>query len=265
MATEGVLRDSEKASIDRSLEALRVKLESCFTGASESNESVKRHFAFGSYTRGTILPRPMDPQSDVDYMIVFADSDSKPQTCLERLKRFVERHYRSSEITQSHPTIILSMNHIRFELVPAIETFWRGIQIPAKRSLFSEWMMTSPNAFNEELSQKNKSNNNLIKPLARLVKYWNVCNKYPFESFQLEKRIVDHWTLSIDLFGGNLRERFDAFMDDLSVFWSDTAHQKSAIGRAHQILAVLASAPKSDPGPTTALHSAPRPPADPLR
>lgn len=34
-----------------------------------------------------------DPQSDIDYMIVFADSDAKPQAYLDRLRRFAEARY----------------------------------------------------------------------------------------------------------------------------------------------------------------------------
>lgn len=236
LATEGVIRDSEKVSIDKSLAILQGKLESYFSDA-----PLKKHFAFGSFTRGTLLPRNMDSQSDVDYIIVFTDSDSKPQTYLDRIRRFAEAHYQRSEIFQSNPTIILSMNHIRFELVPAIETFWSGIQIPAKKSSYSEWLTTTPNDFNDELTQKNKNNENLIKPLIRLVKYWNACNKYPFESFELEKWVVGYWTIYIALFGGNLWERFDAFMNQLSVFWADSEYKKVAIARAQEIIAEVGS------------------------
>lgn len=58
-------------------------------------------------TRNTILPRYMDSHSDVDYMVVFKDSGFRPQTYLERLRRFVERNYTRSQIKQSHPTIQL--------------------------------------------------------------------------------------------------------------------------------------------------------------
>lgn len=52
--------------------------------------SLKQHFRFGSSTRGTILPRSMDEQSDIDYMIVFNENNATPQTYLNRLKTFVE-------------------------------------------------------------------------------------------------------------------------------------------------------------------------------
>src|SRR3989344_2910514 len=237
LATEGVIRELEKVNITRSLSLLKERLNSHFNDAESNNVKVEKHFAFGSYTRGTILPRSMDPLSDVDYMIVFADSEARPQTCLDRLRRFVEKYYEKAEVAQSHPTIVLSLNHIRFELVPAIDAFWSGIQIPGKRSAYSEWMSTTPNQFNERLSEKNKYNDNLIKPLIRLLKYWNASNDYPFESFELEKTVVGHRPFCIILFGGNLWKRFSVFVENVfDVDWADTEHQKNAVRRAQGIV-----------------------------
>jgi predicted nucleotidyltransferase len=233
LATNGIIRELEKVNIDRSLSLLRVRLDSYFGQASSNASRIKSHFAFGSYTRGTMLPRSMDPHSDVDYMVVFDDANLHPQSCLDRLKRFVERNYQSSEIYQSHPTIILSLNHIRFELVPTIETFFSGIQIPSKNSPFSNWMSTTPNEFNKDLIEKNKDNSNLIKPLIRLLKYWNASNKYPFESFDLEKMVVSHWTLSTVFFNPTLWRRFRDFMGELS---GSNNHQNRAVERANKII-----------------------------
>lgn len=178
----------------------------------------------------------MDPHSDVDHMIIFDDENLRPQSCLARLKRFVEKHYRTSEIFQSHPTIILSLNHVRFELVPAIETSFSGIQIPTKNSFFSHWTPTSPNKFNTALTEKNKGNCNLIKPLIRLLKYWNASNNYPFESFNLENMVVTHWTLSTVLSNPTLWKRFRDFINELS---GSTRRQIHAVERAQKLIAEI--------------------------
>lgn len=234
LSTNGLIRELEKVNINRSLALLQNRLDSHFGQAAANASGIKSHFAFGSYTRGTMLPRSMDPHSDVDYMVIFDDRNLQPQSCLARLKRFVERHYRTSEIFQSHPTIILSLNHVRFELVPAIETFFSGIQIPTKGSLFSNWASTSPNEFNKALTEKNKSNYNAIKPLVRLLKYWNACNGYPFESFELENHIVTHWTITTALFKPTLWRRFRDFIGELS---GSNNRQNHAIERARRIIA----------------------------
>ena len=237
LARAALVRELEKVNIRRSLALLQSRVTEHFREPVASGSELSRHFAFGSFTRGTMLPRSMDPLSDVDYLIIFANSDLKPQSCLDRLRRFIEKHYRKgSEIKQSHPTIILSLNHIRFELVPAIETSWSGIQIPSKASLFSNWATTNPNEFNAALTEKNRGNEDMIKPLIRITKYWNALNDYPFESYSLEQMIVDHWKLSTVFSGATLWRRFRDFMNDLDADNASTNHRRNAISKAQRII-----------------------------
>ena len=83
-----VLSEDEKTSITKSITTLSSRLSAYF------GSNITSHFQFGSYTRGTILPRKADSNSDIDYMIVFNTSDGqkKPQTYLDRLKR-APRHF----------------------------------------------------------------------------------------------------------------------------------------------------------------------------
>ncbi len=184
LASTLVLSEAEKSSITTSINTLSSRLTLYFSN------TVTNHFQFGSSTRGTILPRKADSHSDIDYMVVFNTSDGqkKPQTYLDRLRRFVEARYSTSEICQSHPTIVLSLNHINFELVPAIYNY--GYHIPSPASSWLEWTSTDPSGTNELLQNENKDNNYQIKPLVRLIKYWNTRNGYPFTSFYLEQDIV---------------------------------------------------------------------------
>lgn len=232
-----MIRELEKVNIRRSLAILQTRIAEHFRESASNASEVTRHFTFGSFTRGTMLPRNMDSLSDVDYLILFANSNLKPQSCLSRLRRFVEKYYREgSEIKQSHPTLILSLNHIRFELVPAIETSWNGIQIPTKASLFSDWMPTNPNEFNAVLTEKNQGNEDLIKPLIRITKYWNALNDYPFESYTLEQRIVAHWKLVTVFSGATLWRRFRDFINDLDPNNTSTNRGRQAIVRAQAII-----------------------------
>lgn len=236
LSESAIARDLTKLNIDRSLESLRTKIDSHFSGTILTGKTLKEHFAFGSYTRGTMLPRNMDSQSDIDYMVVFNDSDAKPQTYLDRLRRFVEEKYPKSEIFQSSPTIVLELNHIKFELVPAIKTLWDGLQIPNRSGNRQGWMATEPNEFNERLTEKNKRNDNHIKPLIRVLKYWNARNGYPFESFQLEQKVVDHISFSGLLLRTNLWNRFADFVEDMDSSWNDPDYKKEAIARATELV-----------------------------
>jgi hypothetical protein len=238
LARAAMVRELEKVNIRRSLKLLQTRLSEHFREPASNASEVIRHFTFGSFTRGTMLPRSMDPQSDVDYLIVFANSSLRPQSCLDRLRRFVESYYRKgSEIKQSHPTIILSLNHIRFELVPAIETSWNGIQIPTKASLFFDWKPTNPNEFNAALTEKNRGNEDLIKPLIRITKYWNALNDYPFESYALEQMVVAHWKLLGVIFGATLWRRFRDFINGLDAGNASTDRGRYVIERAQSIIA----------------------------
>lgn len=234
LASQAIIRDAEKVSIQRSINTLRVRLNQHF-GA-----DIKQQLIFGSYSRNTILPRSMDERSDIDYMIIFGDVNIQPQALLNRLNRFAKKYYNSSDISQSNPTIVLELNHIRFELVPAYQSWWSGLQIPAPAANYENWMDTDPNGFNDALTHKNQSNNNLIKPLARLVKYWNASNNYIFDSYSLEQGIVNHgfWHIGgLGLFGRNqLKDYFFHYMESIDLEWNAAQWRKDKVSRAQRII-----------------------------
>ena len=183
LASSLVLSSDENESIKKSITTLETRLSNWF------GSDVIESFKFGSYTRGTILPRKADSESDIDYMVVFDNyDDCKPQAYLNRLKKFVEYYYSTSEIHQSSPTIVLKLNHIKFELVPAYNEY--GIyRIPDGKD---DWMNTDPNDINKQLTEVNQTNSSKIKPVIRLIKYWNIdtCNRN-FISYILEKNLIN--------------------------------------------------------------------------
>lgn len=230
LACETVLRDNEKEGIQRSIDTLQIRLIKHF------GDQLSSHFVFGSYSRGTILPRSMDPQSDVDYMIIFSDSGLQPQSYLDRLRRFAEHYYIRSEISQSHPTIVLELNHIQFELVPAIWNYYENsLQIPAKFSNYQSWQNTNPKDFNDKLTIANQIQNNNIKPLVRIMKYWNAKSGYPFESYTLEQQIVSHRYCFLGLaMQRQISDYFFQVVDALDVGVSAPQWKQDAVTRMKQ-------------------------------
>lgn len=191
-ASNLILTKSENDSISTSISTLKKRLKEYF------GSNLLDHFMFGSNTRGTILPRKVDPNSDVDYMLVFDNSENiKPQSFLNRVRKFAESKYSTSEIYQSHPTIVLELNHIKFELVPAYGAFL-GYYIPEKGNWGDSWIYTNPTEINKSLTDKNVSNNFLIKPLVRLLKYWNATSRV-YSSYKLEEYVINqyYWTQNI--------------------------------------------------------------------
>ncbi len=122
-----VLRGTEKDSISTSISTLKLRLSSHF------GTDINNQFRFGSSERETILPRKADENSDIDYMIVFNTSSGtfKPQTYLDRIRRFAEKYYSSSEIRQSNPTVVLELDHLFF--VERVYEF-NSLRVPTLRS-----------------------------------------------------------------------------------------------------------------------------------
>lgn len=224
-ASGAVLSSSEQSSIATSITALQSRMSLHFDSG-----VIAQHFRFGSSTRGTILPRSMDEQSDIDYMVVFSDGSATPQTYLNRLKAFVEKRYGTSEIYQSSPTIVLELNHIKFDLVPATKTWLGELQIPNGTG---GWMTTNPNDFNATLEAKNKEHNSLIKPTIRLFKYWNATAGFPFQSFEMEKWVcgLPFWFLS------NQKDYFLYLVEQLNTSSSYSQRVNNEISRAKTIVA----------------------------
>lgn len=222
------LKQDEKDKISKSIDTLSARLDNYF------GNQLKEHFKFGSHTRGTILPRKADERSDIDYMIIFENpNDYKPQTLLNYLKNFVNYYYRSSDIYQSHPTIVLELNHIKFELVPAKKDTWGNIYIPSPSSSYEEWMTTDPNAFNKKLTDANVKYSYEIKPLVRLLKYWNRLNGSHLSSYDLENWITGnfYWGCS------NLEDYVYSTFDNLDYNYSDPQSYKDKVDRAKKIIA----------------------------
>ena len=182
LGSELVLNSAEKNSISISIDSLKSRLSSYF------GNDIKDKKLYGSYVRETILPRKVDENSDVDLMVVFNNPyEYKPQSFLNRLKEFAEHYYTRSEIYQSSPTIVLELNHIKFEITPSyIKSNLYYIPMNS-----SQWMQTDPDGFYSSLTECNKINNYKVKPVIRLLKYWNINkNNRDIESFELEKTLA---------------------------------------------------------------------------
>ena len=187
-------QSTERAKIDRSINVIIDRLEEYY------NDQIEDVVVFGSYSRDTILPRRLDPHSDIDLLIHFDTEEYdklQPDSYRNSLRKFAINHYPSSLITKDHPSVVLELNHIKFDLVPAIysQSFWFGdtYKIPKRNG---GWQDSDPTGFNEKLTRVNKRNNSVVKPVIRLIKYWNATQGYPYYSYELETALskLDWWS-----------------------------------------------------------------------
>lgn len=201
----------EKTSIDTSVGYLTTNLKNYF------GNQIDEIILFGSYTRGTIIPRKYDLNSDVDIMVVFNTDlypEKRPNTYRENLKRFVNLKYPRSISTKDLPSVMLILSKIKFDLVPAVKNtnwFSETLYIPKDQT---EWQSTEPKGFNKELTDANQKYNNIVKPIIRLLKYWNHKNNYPYDSYELEQIISQ-----MNFNGDNIETGFYYAIDQLPTSW----------------------------------------------
>ncbi|MCU5025005.1 nucleotidyltransferase [Bacillus cereus] len=220
-----VLSPVENVNITTSISTLSRRLNLYF-----NNGELHNHFQFGSSTRGTILPRRVDSNSDVDYMVVFKNPKGyTPETLLKYLKDFMYCYYQRSEIYRDSPTMVLELNHIKFELVPAIQDEHGNFLIPSKTNFLSRWMPTDPLGFNAKLTRVNVYNSSKIKPLVRLMKYLNrnKLNGY-LSSYELENLLVQKFDYNSK---SSLKEYLYTSIESLIPSYDDSQTYKEQLER----------------------------------
>ncbi len=238
-ATAGnlTMSDAQAEGVERSLVALRRGLGEYFA------ESVREQITFGSYARRTNLPLRVDQYSDVDHMVVFdRQSGETPKTFLARLKRFAEERYPRSLVKQSSPAVVLVLNHIRFDLVPAYKDWWGDHRIPAPASAADDWLDTDPGDFTPYLERRHRETGYQMKPLIRLMKYWNALNDYPFETHRLEKYVARQWYPFCDTLAEYLDSAFLG-LDNMGL----RSRAGQAVERARKIIRETGRAARSGP------------------
>lgn len=182
--------DTERERIKASIGQLEKILKDKF------GNNIKEFVRFGSFTRNTILPRKYDPQSDVDLMVVFNTTNGTKTsgTYRRNLLDTITAAYPSSVSKKDFPAVKLELNHIMFDIVPAYsdEYSWSNTKYYYIPDSGDGWRSTTPNDLNESLASKNQSvGNNTVRNIIRLCKHWNAGAGYPFESYLMEKEILD--------------------------------------------------------------------------
>lgn len=209
-------RDKINASLSQLEKVLLNKLQS----------NIKEFIRFGSWTRNTILPRKHDSQTDIDLMVVFNTTNGTKTsgTYRKNLLDVVSNAYPNSISKKDFPVVKLELNHIMFDIVPAYKAetyFATNYYIPDNSD---GWRSTVPNDINASLIEKNQSyGNNIVRCVIRLCKHWNASNGRIFDSYEMEKWIIERYFYS----GDDLYTKFLSVMNDLS-----SHHQNAATKQA---------------------------------
>lgn len=199
LAQKAILSNVDKSLVNVPLKTLMTRI-----GAEFDRYVVTRSEVFGAFARDTRLPTAMDPESDVDVLVVFRERGQAPAHYIAQLREFAELHYPKISISTDGHALYLKLLQARFELVPAHDSI-AGVQIPARDG--SGWVRTDPVAALRELQEKDKQHQGLLLPVIRLAKYWNARAGHPIASWELEQRAVAH--------------RFSFTPKNLKAYWFD--------------------------------------------
>lgn len=210
----------EKTNIDKSVNFIKSNLKNYF------GQQISEIIEFGSYTRGTIIPRKYDLASDVDIMVVFNTglyTQKQPIAYRNALQSFANTKYPNSISKKDLPSVMLELTKLKFDLVPAViysNFLGSSIYIPKSNS---DWQVTDPNGFNQELTEANTKYGSIVKPIIRLLKYWNHKNNYPYDSYKLEQVIS-----KMNFSGDTIERGFYYAVDNLPTTW-ETEYTKQKV------------------------------------
>ncbi len=128
-------KSKEREYIDNKIANFQKALKAYF------GHAISDVLLFGSYKRNTILPRRFDEKSDIDVLVIFnqAQNEFTPETYRNQLRRFATYKYPRSPVLKDHPSIVLELGKIKFDLVPCriYEVFFFKL-LPNTRQ---EWTM----------------------------------------------------------------------------------------------------------------------------
>lgn len=205
-----VAQKATLSNVDKGMAAMPIKTLMTRIEAEFDRFVVARCEVVGSWERDTSLPAAMDPEEDIDVLVVFRERGHLPDHYLKLLHEFAQLHYPKSAIEFQNGILRLKLLQSRLRLVPAHESL-TGMQIPGGGR---SWVRIDPAAALKQLTDKDAQHDGLILPVVRLCKYWNVRNGRVFSAWDLEQKVVGHRFAYV---GKNLKAYWFDFMRSLIV------------------------------------------------
>ena len=211
------------STIARGFEVLRENLE--ITGLQASTVSTRQHnvreavgrgmevqdsFLTGSYKRNTMIA-PLS-EADIDIFVVLNSSYYEVNgqaSLLDRVKYVLKKTYpKTPDISRDGQAVTISFTDFQVDVVPAFNRRGGGFLIP--NTIQNEWISTDPHQHITIWSEANKTHNDDLIPLIKMIKAWNKENGSSLTSFHLECLILQLLTnIRIDSFPSGVRYIFD--------------------------------------------------------
>ncbi len=145
----------------------------------------------GSYSRKTIIrqDRDIDVMAAMSVREYWPTYQTKSSGLVNLVRDALNKQYGSSDVSSSGAAVIMSMDVFQVDVVPVIARDGGGYLVANGQD---GWKATNP-AFHFELMEQHNKTDALLKPLVKLLKYWNICNDELIQSFHLEMMIEKMW------------------------------------------------------------------------
>lgn len=169
--------------------ALRDFLKGRFTLYAEEPEP--NPWLIGSYSRQTILRQ----ERDLDIMVSLSPGKywetykSRSSGLVYLVRNGLKEGYPNSEVSSSGAAVVMEMTIFNVDVVPVFPRDGGGYLVADGND---GWNATNPNVHFKLMEDHNKQDD-LLKPLVKLMKYWNICNGELLQSFHLEMMVEYMW------------------------------------------------------------------------
>jgi hypothetical protein len=152
----------------------------------------ERSFTIGSYRRGTLVrpERDIDLLAPLDYTTYKDRFDNDSRAFLYFVRDELNDRYALSKVSSRGVAVLLDFNVIRADVVPAFRRMGGGYFIPDGRK---RWTATNPDFHTRIIRDRDRELGERLKPLIRLMKFWNIQNGGHLRSFHVELMVWTIW------------------------------------------------------------------------
>jgi hypothetical protein len=159
----------------------------------------------GSYARNTILRQERDIDimvslSPTKYWETYANNSSG---IVGLVRNALNKEYSKSEVSSSGAAVVMEMSIFNVDVVPVFPRDGGGYLVADGHG---KWKSSNPN-FHINLMLDHNKQDERLKPLVKVAKFWNLCNDSLLQSFHLEAMIEYMWRgVSIGSYPHGLKE-----------------------------------------------------------
>lgn len=184
----------ERATVENFLSEVEEKISDFF------KFDIERTIPFGEFARETSLRHTIDKDSNVTLMLLFQNDIYIENffALKNKLIEFVISLFPQPE--EISKQLKIQMKYGFVQLVPAIVA-----EINSKSTLLvasasnESWIESNPLLFDQNINKKNEETSFILKPVIRLLKYWNLTHGRYFSTETIELFVSNRMTTSQSL------------------------------------------------------------------